>query len=139
MLKYSIDSTREDGTPNRVIMNGVTGFVGRTNVRLSYTDDGFIKLTGENYDDIDGWQRISEFSLEAGKYCFMGMKEQAEGSIALQLDLENSVGNKSYYYQYNDDVSILVEEPMRAALYVRVYPSAGKVNVLVQPALFKDE
>ena len=139
MLKYSIDSMREDGTPNRVIMNGVTGFIGRTNVRLSYMDDGYIRLAGENYDNIDGWQRISEFLLEPGKYCFTGMQGQTKDSIALQLDLEDSANNKTYYFQFDDEVTILNEKTMSAALYIRIYPSIGKVNLIARPAVYRNE
>lgn len=139
MLQYSIDTTREDGASNYVIMNGVTGFIGRTNVKLSYMRNGCIILRGSNNYDIDGWQRISEFSLEPGKYTFSGIKEQSKNSVALQLVLEETTGAKCSYYQYDDDVALQIKNTVQASLYIRVYPSVGKVNMILQPAVYKDE
>ena len=139
MLQYSIETTREDGASNRVIMNGVSGFVGRTNVGISYMNGGKIRLNGANYDEIDGWQRISEFTLEPGRYTFTGMKGQGENTIALQLDIMGESGIKYSYYQFNDDVYFLTEKPTDVALYIRVFPAIGKVDVIARPAVYKDE
>ena len=139
MLQYNITTARDGGTPNRVIMNGNAGALGYSYVRLQYLDDGWIKLTGENNTDSNGWKLISVFDLEPGTYTLMGMKRQAENTVALQLRIEDDMGYYHYFYQYDEDVQFIVEREVKATLHARVYPNVENVNVLVRPAVYRDE
>ena len=56
MVQYSIASAREDGTPNRVVMNGKPGYLGYSSVHLSYLKDGWISLVGDNVEESSGWK-----------------------------------------------------------------------------------
>ena len=45
-------------------MNGKTGYLGYSSVRLSYLKDGWINLTGDNIEASNGWKLLSTFKLE---------------------------------------------------------------------------
>lgn len=139
MLQYNITSARDDGTPNCVVMKGKAGALGYSYVRLSYLEDGWIRLAGENNEDINGWRLISEFSLEPGTYTLTGMKGQRKNTVALQLCIKDDTGYKRYIYQYDEDVQFTVEREMTATLHARVYPNVEEIDVLVRPAVYRDE
>ncbi len=139
MVQYSIASSREDGTPNRVILNGNPGYIGPSSVHLSYLKDGWISLIGDNVEESDGWKLLSRFTLEPGTYSLTGMKGQDESTIALQLRIEDDTGYYHYYYQYDEDVAFTIERPMEAALHVRVYPEIEVIDLKARPAVYRDE
>lgn len=136
MVQYSIASSRSDGTPNRVVMNGKSGAVGYSYVRLQYLEDGWIRLTGENNTNSDAWKIISSFSLEPGTYTLTGMKEQERNTVALQLYIKDDKSNYRYLYQYDEDVKFTVEQECNATLYVRVYPKVEKIYVKARPGVY---
>lgn len=139
MVQYSIASAREDGEPNRVIMNGKPGYLGYSSVHLSYLKDGWISLVGDNVEESNGWKLLSAFTLEPGTYTLTGMKGQDENTIALQLRIEDDTGYYRYYYQYDEDVNFIIERPADAALHVRVYPEVEGIDVKARPAVYRDE
>ena len=139
MVQYSIASTREDGEPNRVILNGKPGYLGYSSVHLSYLKDGWISLVGDNVEESNGWKLLSTFTLEPGTYTLTGMKGQDENTIALQLHIEDDTGFYRYIYQYDDDVSFTIERAVDAVLHVRVYPKTEGINVNTRPAVYRDE
>lgn len=139
MIQYSISSSRSDGTPNRVVMNGKSGAVGYSYVRLQYLEDGWIRLTGENLTDSDAWKLISVFNLEPGTYTLTGMEGQEEKTVALQLYLKDDQGYSRYFFQYDRDVQIVVERESNATLHARVYPQVKKIDVKARPAVYRDE
>lgn len=110
MVQNSIASTREDGSANRVIMNGKPGYIGPSSVQLSYLKDGWISLAGDNVEENNGWKLLSTFTLESGLYTLTGLKEQDENTIALQLRVEDDTGFYRYIYQYDKDVSFKIEK-----------------------------
>lgn len=139
MVQYSMASSRSDGTPNRVVMNGKSGAVGYSYVRLQYLEDGWIRLTGKNLTDNDAWKLISVFNLEPGKYTLTGMKGQAEKTVALQLCLKDDQGYNRYIFQYDEDVQVVVRRDSNATLHARVYPWVESINLKAQPAVYRDE
>lgn len=139
MVQYSIASAREDGEPNRVVMNGRPGYLGYSSVHLSYLKDGWISLAGDNIEESNGWKLLSTFTLETGTYTLTGMKGQDENTIALQLHIEDDTGFYRYIYQYDEDVSFTIERQVDAALHVRVYPGAEGIDVNARPAVYRDE
>lgn len=139
MVQYSIASSRENGTPNRVILNGKPGYIGPSSVYLSYLKDGWISLVGDNVEESNGWKLLSRFTLEPGRYTLTGLKGQDERTIALQLYIEDNTGYYKYSYQYDEDVAFTIERPMEAALHVRVYPEVEGINVKARPAVYKDD
>lgn len=139
MIEYSLASTREDGVPNRVIMNGKPGYLGYSSVHVSYLKDGWISLVGDNVEESNGWKLLSIFKLEPGTYTLTGMKGVKENTIALQLRIEDDAGYYHYFYQYNEDVSFIIERPVEAALHIRVYPKAKGIEVKARPAVYRDE
>lgn len=139
MVQYSIDSAREDGTPNRVVMNGKPGYVGGSSVLLSYLKDGWISLIGDNVEGSNGWKLLSTFSLEPGMYTLTGIKGQDENTIALQLYIEDDTGFYRYIYQYDEDVSFTTERSADAVLHVMVYPKVEGIDVKARPAVYRDE
>ena len=139
MVQYSIASAREDGTPNRVVMNGKTGYLGYSSVHLSYLKDGWISLVGDNVEESSGWKLLSTFTLEPGTYTLTGMKGQHENTIALQLHIEDNTGFYRYIYQYDEDVSFTIDRRVDAALHVRVYPETEGIDVSARPAVYRDE
>ena len=138
MVQYSIASAREDGSPNCVVMLGTPGYLGESNVSLSYLEDGFIRLTGDNPNESNGWKLIARFSLEPGKYTLTGLKGQEENTIALQLHIEDSTGFYRYLYQYDEDVMFTVEREAEATLHARVYPEVEEIDVTARPAVYKE-
>lgn len=139
MAQYSIASAREDGAPNRVVMIGKSGYLGYSSVHLSYLEDGWISLVGDNVEESNGWKLLSEFTLEPGKYTLTGMKGQDEKAIALQLHIEDDTGFYKYFYEYDEDVKFSIERPSEAVLHVRVYPEVEGINVKARPAVYKDD
>ena len=139
MVAYSVASTREDGTPNRVVMIGKPGYLGYSSVHLSYLEDGWIKLIGDNTEKSDGWKLLSTFTLEPGMYTLTGMKGQDENTIALQLRIEDDTGYYQYFNQYDEDVIFTIERPVNAALHVRIYPEVEGIDVKARPAVYRDE
>ena len=139
MVQYSIASAREDGEPNRVILNGKPGYLGYSTVLLSYLKDGWISLVGDNVEESNGWKLLSTFTLEPGTYTLTGMKGQDENTIALQLRVEDDTGYHHYFYQYDEDVNFTIERPMEAKLHVRVYPETEGIDVNARPAVYRDE
>ena len=138
MVQYSIASAREDGAENHVVMLGTPGYLGESNVRLSYLEDGYIRLTGDNPSENNGWRRISEFSLDPGIYTLTGIKGQEENTIALQLRIEDSTGFYRYLYQYNKDVVFTVEREVDATLHARVYPNTYEIDLTARPAVYEE-
>lgn len=138
MVQYSIASAREDGEPNRVILNGKPGYLGYSSVHLSYLKDGWISLVGDNVEESNGWKLLSTFTLEPGTYTLTGMKGQDENTIALQLHIEDDTGFYRYIYQYDDDVSFTIERAVDATLHVRVYPEVEGIDVKARPAVYRD-
>lgn len=139
MLQYNITTARNDGTPNRVVMNGKAGALGYSYVKLQYLEDGWIRLVGENNEDSNGWKLISVFTLEPGTYTLTGMKGQNENKIALQLRIEDDTGYYCYLYQYDEDVQFTIERETTATLHARVYPKVEKIDVKARPAVYRDE
>ena len=139
MVQYSIASAREDGEPNRVVMNGKPGYLGYSSVHLSYLKDGWISLVGDNLEESNGWKLLSTFTLEPGTYMLTGMKGQDEKTIALQLRIEDETGYYHYFYQHDEDVSFSTERSVEAALHVRVYPKVEGIDVKARPAVYRDE
>ena len=139
MVQYSIASAHEDGTPNRVVMNGRPGYLGYSSVHLFYLKDGWISLIGYNVEESSGWKLLSTFTLEPGKYTLTGMKGQHENTIALQLRIEDDTGYHHYFYQYDEDVSFTIERETDAVLHVRVYPKVEEIDAQVRPAVYRDE
>ena len=139
MVQYSIASAREDGEPNRVVMNGNPGYLGYSFVRLSYVDEGWISLVGDNVEESNGWKLISTFTLEPGKYTLTGFKGQKENTVAFQLHIEDDTGFYRYIYQYDEDVSFIIERAVDATLHVRVYPEVEGIDVKARPAVYRDE
>ena len=139
MIEFSLASVREDGAPNRVVMIGKPGYLGYSSVHLSYLKDGWISLTGDNFKESNGWRLLSKLTLEPGKYTLTGLKELKENTIALQLRIEDDTGYYHYFYQYDEDVSFVIERPVEATLHVRVYPETVGINVKARPAVYRDE
>ena len=139
MVQYSLASAREDGAPNRVVMNGKPGYLGDSAVRLSYLNDGWISFVGDNVEESNGWKLLSTFILEPGKYTLTGMKGQSENTVALQLRIEDETGFFRYIYQYDEDVRFTIEKLVDATLHVRVYPEVEGIDVKARPAVYRDE
>lgn len=139
MIEYSLASVREDGASNRVVMIGKPGYLGYSSVLLSYLNDGWISLVGDNVEESNGWKLLSTFTLEPGTYTLTGMKGQDEKTIALQLHIEDETGFYKYFYEYDEDVRFSIERPSEAVLHVRVYPGVEEINVRARPAVYKDD
>ena len=138
MVTYSIASARlSDSSENRVIMNGVSGYIGAA-AFLKYMEDGYIRITGDNPEEGRAWKLLSQFTLEPGEYTFTGMKE-GEQKIALQLHISDDTGFYQYFYQWNEDVRVPVEREAKATLHVMVYPNAEQIDVVARPAVYRDE
>lgn len=138
MVQYSIISAREDGSPNCVVMLGTPGYLGESNVSLSYLEGGYIRLTGDNPNENNGWKLIARFSLEPGTYTLTGMSGQEEDTIAFQLHIEDSTGFYRYLYQYDRDVEFTVDREVEATLHARVYPEVEEIDVTARPAVYRE-
>ena len=139
MVTYSIASAREDGAANRVVSNGKAGYIGYSTVYLKYLADGWIRLTGDNVEESNGWKLLSEFNLEPGMYTLIGMAGVEKDTVALQLRIEDDMGVYRYLYQYDKDVNFKVERQTVAELHVRVYPNVEDVDATARPAVYRDE
>ena len=66
MIEYSLASAREDGAPNRVVMIGKSGYLGYSSVHLSYLEDGWISLVGDNVKKATGGNCFQPSHLNQG-------------------------------------------------------------------------
>ena len=139
MVQYNLASRREDGAPNRVIMDGKPGYIGETDVFLKYLEDGDIKLTGYNSQGYKAWKFLSEFQLEPGTYVMRGMTDVDENLITFQLRINDDTGFYQYLYQHDEDIFFKVERSTQATLHIMVYPFAKGINVVARPAVYRDE
>ena len=139
MIAYSITSAREDGTLNRVVMNGKPGYIGESGVYLKYLEDGWISLVGDNDKDNKGWKILSKFEIEPGTYTLDGMSGVKENTIALQLRIGNDSGCYQYFYQYDDELSLTVEQSTEATLHVIVFPNTEGINIVARPVVYRNE
>ena len=108
-------------------------------MHLSYLEDGWISLVGDNAEESNGWKLLSTFTLEPGTYTLTGMKEQDENTIDLQLHIEDDTGYYKYLYQYDEDVTFTIKRAVEATLHVRVFPEVEGIDVKARPAVYRDE
>lgn len=140
MVAYSETTVRKsDGAANRVILNGQSGYLGYSSVYLEYLKNGWIRLSGENSENSNGWKLLSEFALEPGIYTLTGMNCEKENTVALQLYFIDDSGFYHYIYQNDRDIGFMVKRPSKAVLHVRVYPKVKIVDLLACPAVYRDE
>lgn len=139
MVAWSVASARDtDGAENRVVLNGIPGYLGMSGVYLDFMKDGYIMLSGDNPEEIDGWKLISEFAIEPGSYTLTGMKGAKENTVAFQLYICDDTGSYRYLYQWDEDIAFAVEQDMEATLHVRVYPFVDEVDIVARPAVYRD-
>lgn len=139
MIDYCVASSREDGAPNSVVMLGKPGYLGYTSVYLEYLENGWIRVFGNNTDIINGQKMIAKFSLDQGRYTLTGLKDQPNDTIDFQLRIEDSDGIYYYLYQYDKDVSFEVDKPSECVLHIRVHPNLENINIMLKPAVYKDD
>ena len=139
MVQHSVASSRADGAINRVVMNGKGGYLGYSSVHMSYLEDGWIALTGDNEEENNGWKLLSEFTLEPGTYTLTGLKGLQKNTVALQLHIIDDSGSYRYLYQFDEDVQFIVVREVAATLHVRVYPKIEGMNIKLRPAVYRDE
>lgn len=139
MIDYCAASSREDGTPNCVVMLGKPGYLGYTSVYLEYLENGWIRVFGNNTDIIIGQRMIAKLSLDPGQYTLTGLKGQLKDTIDFQFRIEDSDGFYYYLYQYDEDVSFEVDKPSECVLHIRVHPNVEDINIMLMPAVYKDD
>lgn len=141
MLQYARASSREsDGAENCVVMKGDSGYIGASFVYAKYLEDGYIKISGNNAEDRNGWKVISEWSMEKGKYTLCGLDNLDKETLELQLSVWNDQRQSyDYYCQFNEEVSFEIAETTRVKLMLHVYPNATNINVIARPAVYQDE
>lgn len=140
MVAWSAASARDtDGAENRVVLNGKPGYLGESSVYLDFTKDGYISLSGDNPEEIDGWKLISEFTIEPGNYTLTGLKGAIENTVALQLYISDDTGYDRYLCQWNEDINFTVERDTEATLHARVFPFVDEVDIVARPAVYRDE
>lgn len=65
MAAYAVASARvEDGAVNKVVMNGIPGYLGYSTVYLKYLRDGYIQIKGDNSGENNEWKLLSQFFLD---------------------------------------------------------------------------
>ena len=138
MAGYARASFREtDGAVNLVVMSGAPGYVDRSGVYLQYLQDGFIRIKGSNESESSRWKKIGELTLEPGTYTLTGLSGCEESTAELQLTVINAEGKKTYYRQFDADVTFELSVGSEAALHVRVYPHT-EIDVVARPAIYKE-
>lgn len=139
MVQYNLASAREDGTPNRVVLIGEPGFVGKSRVYLKYLEDGLIILSGDNLQEDFGWKYLSSFELEPGTYTLTGMTDVPESVIAIQLRISEEAGFYRYIYQYDENVTFTIDRLSEATLHIMVYPEVEGIDIVARPAVYRDD
>ena len=138
MISGSIASKREsDGAPNLIVMDGNSGFVGTSSVRLKYHSNGYVSIKGKNDTEQFQWKKISEFEIKPGKYTLTGLSVK-EKTIDLRLIAEKDSRDPMCYYQHNEDVTFEILEPCIVRLHFRVYPGV-EINTIARPAIYEEK
>ena len=131
-------NNREDGAINLLVLNGESGFVGESEVYVSYRDDGGIHVTGSS--DTVGYLLIGRPTLEPGSYTLTGFSgvEPNTSGIYLEKKVDGS------YLRFTPDlgpvdiVSFVLDKTEKIRAYIKTYPGA-EVEFTAYPVIYKEE
>ena len=133
MVKLAALHDREDGSKNLLVLNGKDGYAWNTDVRVSYLDNGSIRIKGKS--DRTSWWSIGSITLEPGRYSFSGLSVVEANTVGLELESNNrrfapDVG-------VEEMVSFLIDEPTKLKVYVIVYDGCD-CDVVATPVIYKN-
>lgn len=74
----------EDGAINLLVLNGESGYVGDSEIYVSYRDDGGIHVAGSS--DSVGYLLIGKPTLESGSYTLTGFSGQEPNTVGRYLE-----------------------------------------------------
>ena len=129
---------REDGTTNLLVLNGKEGYVGESEVYVSYRKDGGINISG--LSDKVGYLLIGNPSLEPGSYTLTGFSGADPNTVGIYLEKKKE-GN---YLRFTpdlgpvDSVSFKLAETAKIKAYIKIYPGA-EVNFIAYPVIYREE
>lgn len=129
---------REDGAANLLVLNGEDGYVGESEVYVSYRDDGGIDVSGSS--ESVGYLLIGDPTLEPGKYILTGFSGAESDTIGIYLEKKDD--GKYVRFTSNlgpiDTVSFTMEKTERIRVYIKTYPGA-EVDFIAYPVIYKEE
>ncbi len=129
---------REDGAANLLVLNGEDGYVGESEVYVSYRDDGGIDIVGSS--DTIGYLLIGTPKLMPGSYILTGFSGAESDTIGIYL--EKKVDGKYVRFTTDlgpvDKVSFTMEKEEKIRVYIKTYPGA-EVDVTAYPVIYKEE
>jgi len=134
MVKLAALHDSVDGGKNLLVLNGKDGYAWNTDVRVSYLDDGSIRIKGTS--DRTSWWPIGDITLESGKYTFSGLSGVEANTVGLELESNNrrfapDVGEEEM-------VSFSIEETTKLKVYVIVYDGCD-CDVIATPVIYIEE
>ncbi len=139
MIAGALASARDaDGEPNLLVLDGDSGFVGASSVRLDYLNGGYISLNGKTHLESTQWKRICETHLEPGHYTLTGLSVD-EKIVAIRLAVKNQQDEiLESYYQFASDVNFIVVDPSLITVHIMVFPNV-EVDTIARPAVYKEK
>lgn len=140
MIMYAALNNRDDGVVNVLVLNGESGYVGKTSVYVKYLSDGRLSIKGSS--EKRAWKLIGQITLLPGKYSFSGLTGTAENTIAIELEYFNR--DKGKFIRLTPDVGPIdevvfsLQEKTEIRAYVGVYPGA-KGSFTARPVIYRKE
>ncbi len=126
-----------DGAPNMLILNGQSGEVGASKIKVRFLDDGFISIQGINNTESRQWKQISSVELEPGTYTLSELSCDSDESLQIQLNYHDPDGNMVWHFQWYEDITFTIEKKEIADVYILVMPNA-ELDEIVRPTLYKE-
>ena len=129
---------RADGTKNILVLNAEPGYVGESDVYVSYSTDGSIRISGSS--ETVGYKLIGRITLDPGDYTFTGFTGVTQNTIGIYLEKFNGDG----FYRFTPDLGptesthFTLLESERVRVYVKVYPGASG-EYTARPAIYREE
>ncbi|MBR4727007.1 MAG: VanZ family protein [Clostridia bacterium] len=139
MQRFAAMSNAADGRENLLILDGIDGNVGVSNVYVSYLSDGSLQIQGNS--DHPDWKVIGKGTYPAGTYVLTGFSETPETAFELDIERLDKDQRKFFHFASLDSEGNLVftlEYKSRLRFLVGVH-SDSNGTVYCRPALYREE
>lgn len=140
MVRFAAMNDKADGTRNLLVLSPDPKYIGQTDFRISYNDDGSVLIEGKSEER--AWIEIGRFELPAGAYSFSGLSGVPEKTVALELEYYDTEQGK--FYRLTEDVGPInevefkLEDKTKLRALVRLYAGVeGKY--LARPAIYGED
>lgn len=137
MKDYASRFDLSQSFPNLLVLNGEEGYIGNTEMYVSYGADGISVCGNSNHRALF---LISEFELDSGTYIFEGLKNVGSETVALELEYYDSETNT--FIRFSPDIGAVdsfvftLDKMTFFKAYIGVY-ECSDMNVVATPVIYE--